>query len=262
MRHRLASLLLATTLAACSAATDDDGGGDDLGKADDLAGGGVGVESTALAMYLSVHPKAELTAESTRAAVDKIAVELTMLFAEVVQPDAAAGFYLPTPWELGKVVFRPQPAFEATLRALLDGEETLDLASVATGDAAFDALVDGFGATALTAQGFDWYSMTFDPSHNPEIVGDAFSGLSGTIEWAVPNHYFGFGGRRLEWLAQWSPSVYVLEVGWGDCQAGCISRNRTYVEVYGSDYLQPDVELIGRTGDELPADELADLYRY
>lgn len=259
----LAVLLLATACSPSATAPVDDR--DRGGKADDPSDvDEPTLESTALALHLSVDPRAPLVGDDTEDAVDAIIAELTAVAGELLQDDALAIFYSPLPWERGLVMFGATGELADKIATAMGSEDTLDLTEESVGDGAFDALIADRGATRIDRIFGDEYELWFDVDQNALVVAEALAAFGdAAIEYAETSAWLGnFGGTHIEWLSRDWPSVYLFQVGWGDCPAGCTERNRTYVEIYAPGSGQPTVELIGRTGDDLPEQTFDQIYKY
>lgn len=231
----------------------DDGASGGGGKADSLDGVPTRAD-TALALYLAENPVAPLVGDETVTATTLIEKELIALEDHVINEGA---FRMPLPWTRGWLTMRPAGALVAHLEGLLDPGEELDVATTSTGHEILDQALASNGALKLhrwNVLGGKMYIVFFDPDRNPLVVAQSFmSSLGDELEWAEPDGYLSYDRPiyRTQ-LGYTGLASYVLNVGWGDCPAGCIYSQRTYVEV---DSTRGTALILGRSGDQPDGNE-------
>jgi hypothetical protein len=248
----LASIAFVSLLPACEAVFERDDPADLV----DVAA--ATKDSTAMRVYLSVESDADLLEDYHQDARFAVRDELDLVADALMQEGALENFYTPLPWEPGKITIKVKGQLRADLAAKMNGAKTLDLYDPRVGGIDFLRLVADNDATQLVLQresDIDTsYVLSYDGEQNPKRVAAAFQALDDV--WYASAHYVDASPRfGIEWTSQFTPSVYVFEVGWGeDCFGGCPHRNRTYVEVKGEDYATPSATKIGATGEPLPSD--------
>jgi hypothetical protein len=106
-----------------------------------------------------------------------------------------------------------------------------------TGDSNVDALLTAYFAKS-TEIIWDYegdtelFLVKFGQPLNVNGIVDPFSRASRYIDHAEPN-YYGGDGDQLTFQPAGDKKIYAFSHGWGDCQAGCISRHTWTVTLAG-----------------------------
>lgn len=226
------------------------------------------LDSTATSLFFRDNPKAELKAPRTLDQIARIKEELiTVLDARVVTAKHEE-FFLPEPFLYGVINLGLTDAMLAALEPKFDANGVLDV-SASIGFPELDAANRKWNVTKYVKgyKGAKHVKVHFDTGINPHHVADTFRGAT-DVRWAEASSLSGIGGgtdvRRISNQRNgrnYSPSVYVLTLGWGDCPAGCMAQHRSYFEIQHKEPSGLKAFLVGEAGTPLPADMRAEYYK-
>lgn len=125
---------------------------------------------------------------------------------------------------------------------------------VTTGQAALDGLLNEYGPSRVDAQPLiagaeeEWFVLHFDQSLNMPKLAQLFAAASPDVTGANANQTLGDGDDITVSENAAGGRTYTFSVGWGDCQAGCISRHYWEFAVAADGTPTP----LGERGDPLP----------
>lgn len=215
------------------------------------------LQQTAFSLALKDAPLADISSKKFKKKVKEIKKEVGVLFKSFLTVKGQDFFTQLPPFEMGKVLieFKAKQKDKYKLK-IKDGR-------VVIGHKGFDKLSKEYKIKNFS-EIFGFYYLIFSKKLNPARLVEDLKRL-GLFKIANVNPVMGLGTPEIVYKDLKRASLYVLKYGWGDCPAGCMYQNRSYIEVSSyfddkTDSVRYETKLIGRSGPKIPKNDFKAIF--